>query len=158
MPIFSSLEEVTWNSLFNSRFSNGIKKEEENLSIKILKIPMYQRAYVWDNLKVSSLLSSIMSSLMALKSYYFLGNIVLCKEDQTSNYGNFFIVDGQQRITTLTIIISTIRFIARIKKYETVETKCDQFLEDDERDRRDRKLAETAFRLCLPVSQIVFTL
>ena len=99
-----------------------------------------------------------MSSLMALKSYYFLGNIVLCKEDQTSNYGNFFIVDGQQRITTLTIIISTIRFIARIKKYETVETKCDQFLEDDERDRRDRKLTETAFRLCLPVSQIIFIL
>jgi uncharacterized protein with ParB-like and HNH nuclease domain len=141
---------VTWNSLFNTRLSNGAKLENENLGIKLLKIPAYQRAYVWDHHKVSSLLSSIMTSFINAKSYYFLGNIVLCKEEEKSNFGNFFIVDGQQRITTLTIIISTIRFIARENRYREVETKCDQFLEVGER--RDRRLPETGYRLCLPVS------
>jgi uncharacterized protein with ParB-like and HNH nuclease domain len=150
MPIFSSLQEMTWNSLFNIR--NGVKLEGENLNMKILKIPVYQRAYVWNEHKVSSLLSSIMTSLITNKSYYFLGNIVLCKEEENSYYGNFFIVDGQQRITTLTIIMSTIRFIARKKNYNEVESKCDQFIQMHDRERRDTRLDETRFRLCLPVS------
>lgn len=152
MPIFSSLQEATWNTLFSTKYEKGVSKsDEKNLGIKILKIPTYQRAYVWDHHKVSSLLSSITTSFMQNKSYYFIGNIVLCKEHCDSNLGGFFIVDGQQRLTTLTIIISTIRFIARENSYREIEKKCNLFLEVDEHERRDKRIPELKFRLCLPV-------
>jgi uncharacterized protein with ParB-like and HNH nuclease domain len=148
MPMFSQLTESTWNTLFDTRYVNGLK-DVDDLGIKMLKIPQYQRAYVWDQPKIAHLLNSIIISYREDKPYYFLGNIVLCKEDKLANYGNYFIVDGQQRITSMTIIISTIRFIAREFSFTEVETKCDQFIEIDERDRRVR-LPETRFKLCLP--------
>ena len=46
--------------------------------------------------------------------------------------------------------MSTIRFIARKKIYN--ESKCDQFIQILDRERRDTRLDETRFRLCLPVS------
>ena len=57
-----------------------------------IRIPEYQRAYVWDKGNWSALLSRIRSH-----SELFLGTIVIRKEKDA-----FYIVDGQQRLTTLT--------------------------------------------------------
>ena len=60
-----------------------------------LKIPNYQRPYVWTTENVSQLLGDIKTSMDQGKSRYRIGSIIL--NDKA-------IVDGQQRITTLCLI------------------------------------------------------
>jgi hypothetical protein len=66
-----------------------------------LEIPEYQRPYVWGEKEINKLLYDIKEydGKQAEKPMYYLGNIVL---HQHKN--KLFIIDGQQRITTLAII------------------------------------------------------
>jgi hypothetical protein len=67
--------------------------------------------------------------------FHFLGNIVLCKDYQENNIDSYFIIDGQQRITSLTIIISIIRYLARKdnqlknKNSDELEKSCKELIE-----------------------------
>lgn len=65
----------------------------QNLVMSNYKIPVYQRAYVWDNVHFESLWNSI--ELSVKRGSIHLGTIVL--------YGDA-IVDGQQRLTTLSVL------------------------------------------------------
>lgn len=72
-------------------------------------IPAYQRPYAWERQQVEELLSDLeeaMSPDSRSDGFYFLGSIVLVKQ-----HGNpeAKVVDGQQRLTTLTIIFSVLR-------------------------------------------------
>ncbi|MGF1604608.1 MAG: DUF262 domain-containing protein [Thermosynechococcaceae cyanobacterium] len=74
------------------------------------KIPDYQRPYSWTINEVSSLLDDISGAFPYGGSTdhdadYFLGSVVLIKENGQPKSD---IVDGQQRITTLTLIFSVI--------------------------------------------------
>lgn len=60
-----------------------------------LSIPEYQRPYVWSTSNVEQMLSDIKSSMEQGKRQYRIGSIILNNDD---------IVDGQQRITTISII------------------------------------------------------
>lgn len=60
-----------------------------------LLIPLYQREYRWDNDKIKALINDIK------KNPKFLGNVILNECDN-----HYEIVDGQQRITTLVLILS----------------------------------------------------
>lgn len=68
-----------------------------------LKIPPYQRPYVWDKSKIIQLLDDWIESLDNddKASRYFMGSIIM-HHDESSNVFN--IVDGQQRMTTLLVI------------------------------------------------------
>lgn len=59
-----------------------------------LNIPAYQRNYCWDNDNISNLWKSLSSA----SGDIHLGNIILQKRD-----GKFDIIDGQQRLITLTL-------------------------------------------------------
>lgn len=61
-----------------------------------LDIPEYQRIYCWEEEQVLTLLNDIESFTT---EYYYLGNIILCKNNEKLD-----IVDGQQRLVTLAII------------------------------------------------------
>ena len=69
---------------------------------KELKVPIYQRAYSWGEEHVNALLDDIKSNFN--ESEYFLGTIVL-----TENGSKNEIVDGQQRVTTISLIYAGIR-------------------------------------------------
>lgn len=74
------------------------------------RIPDYQRPYSWTEKEVSSLLDDIASAFPYGESSesdedYFLGSVVLIKKRGNPQAD---IVDGQQRITTLTLILSVI--------------------------------------------------
>lgn len=60
-----------------------------------LSIPDYQRPYVWNTLNVDQMLTDIKNSMEQGKRQYRIGSIILHNND---------IVDGQQRITTISII------------------------------------------------------
>ncbi len=75
-------------------------------------IPPYQRPYAWGVEQASELLSDLVSFLeddlqdIDEKNPYFLGSIVLIKEKDRPKSD---IVDGQQRLTTITILLSVLR-------------------------------------------------
>ena len=79
-------------------------------------IPPYQRPYAWTKEQASELLADIFAFLgddsddISESNPYFLGSIVLIKsEGNDAKDAKADVVDGQQRLTTLTILLSVIR-------------------------------------------------
>lgn len=76
----------------------------------IFLIPSYQRPYSWEKEQVTELFSDLYDFYInnkgkQSKDNYFLGSIVLIKKDDEPMAQ---VVDGQQRLTTLTIMFSAI--------------------------------------------------
>jgi len=75
-------------------------------------IPSYQRPYAWTTEQAGELFTDLVSFLgddakdVDDVNPYFLGSIVLIKKDGAPNSD---VVDGQQRLTTLTILLSVMR-------------------------------------------------
>ena len=82
---------------------------------KMFEIPVYQRPYSWDAENVTILLNDILNSFnerKTVKSYY-TGNVII-RENDTKTDGNikaYDIIDGQQRITTFTLILLCLHYI-----------------------------------------------
>lgn len=70
---------------------------------KKLRIPDYQRPYVWSENNVFQLIDDIWENCCANKSEYRIGSIILHDDKSFFN-----IVDGQQRITTLLLILNAL--------------------------------------------------
>ena len=81
-------------------------------------IPPYQRPYAWTSEQAGQLLDDILYALNGIDdmakvkdaSPYFLGSIVIIKESTHEACAE--IVDGQQRVTTLTILFCVLRELA----------------------------------------------
>lgn len=75
-------------------------------------IPSYQRPYSWGEEQAQELLDDLTGALrdapanLADSAPYFLGSIVLIKSESKPEA---MVVDGQQRLTTLTLLLSAIR-------------------------------------------------
>ena len=81
-----------------------------------LKIPNYQRSYVWKKKQFSKLIHEIFHvGRTDNPKSVFLGPLVLLEHEKTSE-----IVDGQQRLTTLVIVLAT--FMTFSKKHLPAET------------------------------------
>lgn len=79
---------------------------------KQLSIPRYQRDYSWEKKEVSEFFDDILSGLKVNdnkieNSTYFFGTTLLAGEFDKSNI-EIEVIDGQQRITTMTIFLSII--------------------------------------------------
>lgn len=72
-------------------------------------VPDYQREYVWGTEEVEQLLNDVLSEMSgeSPENYpeYFIGSIVICPGKD----GLYDLIDGQQRLTTLYIILCSIR-------------------------------------------------
>lgn len=67
-------------------------------------IPIYQRNYAWGNDEISSLLQDIKNACGKNKKQdknYYIGSLVVYRREN----GDFEVIDGQQRLTTLTLIM-----------------------------------------------------
>ena len=71
------------------------------------EIPSFQRPYAWTEEEAGDLFDDLYDFYMneAADEQYFLGSIVLVKEDDKPHAE---VIDGQQRLTTLTILLSAI--------------------------------------------------
>jgi hypothetical protein len=94
------------------------KIESDKLLVKDVfakwyRIPEYQRPYVWDKDQVTELLDDVMQAKTSNPdSQYFLGSMVLrrnTKEEGTTKYEEYDLLDGQQRLTTLFLITAVVR-------------------------------------------------
>lgn len=84
--------ECPLSKIFSSEFS--------------FEIPSYQRPYAWTVEQTSELFEDLYDFFNSQKEdAYFLGSIVLIKKDGIARSE---VIDGQQRLTTLTILLSVI--------------------------------------------------
>lgn len=75
-------------------------------------IPIYQRPYTWQEDQCDRLLDDIYNSAQNQKEH-FLGCIVHQQEkDMDVNNMKLYLVDGQQRITTIMLIAKALNLIA----------------------------------------------
>lgn len=97
---------------------------------RLLEVPFYQRAYVWDEEQWDRFLAD-MEFVTKTKKPYFLGSIIF-KSGKTPNTWDHFsdckiVIDGQQRLTTLMIFFK----VLCLKKNENRLFERDFRLEDD---------------------------
>ncbi|MCF2149155.1 DUF262 domain-containing HNH endonuclease family protein [Desmonostoc muscorum LEGE 12446] len=101
MPVAIHAAQKQLSSVFSNKFA--------------FSIPAYQRPYAWTKDQASDLLNDLLSFLgddsetIADTNPYFLGSIVLIKGEDDPEAD---VVDGQQRLTTLTILLSVLRSLA----------------------------------------------
>ncbi len=83
-------------------------------------VPEYQRPYLWDKDNVNDLLNDLWDAYEEYygndEDKYFLGSLVLYKGSEEKNnikYTVYEIVDGQQRLTTLMLLMSVLRDITK---------------------------------------------
>lgn len=80
-----------------------IDKELEVVKIsdlKNIKIPNYQRPYTWGIASVNTLFDDTYKAYKKQLNEYRLGSVILHKVDNS-----YFIVDGQQRLTTIALLL-----------------------------------------------------
>jgi hypothetical protein len=79
-------------------------------------IPRYQRPYAWTTEQAGEMFDDLLTASRAKESLneaepYFLGSIVLVKDEKEAHAA---VIDGQQRLTTLTVLLGVLRgFVSR---------------------------------------------
>lgn len=75
------------------------------------KIPLYQRSYVWGKQEINQLLEDLWEAFLSNKSTgtkkYYLGTLVVIQRGENV----VEVVDGQQRLTTLTLLFRHLKLI-----------------------------------------------
>ncbi|MGL5780095.1 DUF262 domain-containing protein [Cetobacterium sp.] len=92
--------------------TNRLKEKDEGIfSIKELfekeielKVPLYQRKYAWGKKELDQLFCDIYGQMKGGVEEYFIGTLVIFKKGSL-----YDIVDGQQRVTTLLLILLTLK-------------------------------------------------
>lgn len=76
-----------------------------------IRIPDYQRAYSWDNKQCSQFLDDLLEQGGKECEFYYFGQIIFEKDNNI-----LFLVDGQQRLTTTILFISSVLKILNSRK------------------------------------------
>lgn len=110
------------------------------LKDRLFSVPKYQRSFKWEQTNGKALFQDIANAHASGRDEYFLGSVVCIRSGDRLE-----IVDGQQRIATVSILIAALRDFL-------LEQKDDQRASDIERDfllRRERRSQEVSPRLIL---------
>lgn len=96
----------------------SLKADEQNINTVFGEkrqyiIPPYQRPYSWNEEQCTELFDDLKKSFYSnqkdsLNEGYFLGNIVIASSKEAKN--KLEVIDGQQRLTTLTILMKALTF------------------------------------------------
>ena len=91
-----------------------------------MQVPIYQRSYAWDEVNVKNLLTDLTGAIERRKSKkadtYFLGSIVVVDR---GGGAPLEVVDGQQRLATVSIVYAAIRDYHLDKKKDKAATAYD---------------------------------
>lgn len=96
-------------------FSDLIEKNK-----RVFKVPVYQRNYDWNNVQCEKLYQDIM--LAHKRDHkHFTGTIVYIADSYGSSLDEALIIDGQQRITTIYILLKVLYDISKGKSIRIEE-------------------------------------
>ncbi len=101
-----------------------------NLTNYQFEIPSYQRPYAWTKDQASELIDDLLDAFPYTDEDspdYFFGSIILIKEDGKP-YAE--VIDGQQRLTTLTLLLSVFRYL--VPRENKIYQKISACLEDED--------------------------
>jgi len=90
----------------NNQIQARIKTIKEILNQDLI-IPPFQRPYKWKENNVRLLLQDVYENLNRKKEFYHMGSIILYCPDSSENKKE--IIDGQQRITTILLILKSLK-------------------------------------------------
>ena len=96
-----------------------MKASETNLQAiiegaKQYVVPLFQRAYSWDRREWSTLWQDLVELAVEPERHHFIGSIVtIPAQAAPQGVATFLLIDGQQRLTTLLILLATIRDMVR---------------------------------------------
>ena len=76
---------------------------------KQFTIPVFQRDYSWTRDQCSQMWNDIMRTGSVNAGEHFMGSFVYVVEDAASTFMNLVVIDGQQRLTTLTLLLIALR-------------------------------------------------
>lgn len=94
-------------------------------------VPLYQRRYSWERPHLQQLWDDLTALLDAdVSSSHFLGSVVLAPSPGNTPAGvqSWLVVDGQQRLTTLSILLCAIRDERRVDDPQAAERIDDLYL------------------------------
>lgn len=74
---------------------------EEGGETKTYQIPVYQRNYAWGEGEIATLIKDVHDSFKSQKDIYYIGTLVTYKRGDNK----YEVIDGQQRLTTIYIIL-----------------------------------------------------
>ena len=88
-----------------------MKAEERTISNILTEqicyeIPPYQRPYSWEKENVQQLLDDVWEAYTENDSEYFIGSLITIERERDRRYD---VVDGQQRLTSLNLILARLR-------------------------------------------------
>lgn len=99
-------------------------------------IPPFQRNYSWDEEQCSELFDDILNSIEKHKPHY-IGNIVYyVGENNRAGFNEFILVDGQQRITSILLLLCALR--SRLSADEAKRLEKNYLINEDEKDEKYR--------------------
>ena len=122
---------------------------QQLLQTQSFSIDEYQREYKWEKKHVDELLSDLQSKFLSsykagddtkkVSSYeaYFLGSIIVSKRN-----GKSYLIDGQQRVTSLTLLLICLYRAAKAKNLPVIQTIAPLIFSDN--------LGEPKFNLDIP--------
>lgn len=106
------------------------------LKSRRFRVPAYQRSYAWELDHVEALLNDIKEAIDNKEREYFLGSVVVTSADN----GRFEVVDGQQRLTTISLVIAAIKeLFQRDEDHEVVVSVKSDFLASTDRRTKERE-------------------
>ncbi len=94
----------------NSRYEVVSLTIEELLSPDTaeFEVPPFQRTYSWGADEINQLIDDVFTESSDADLPYFLGSVVLAAKENDKNTTRHLILDGQQRLTTLSLIIAVL--------------------------------------------------
>lgn len=85
-------------------------------------VPPYQRNYDWEDENCEILLEDILSAVDNNKEHFF-GSIYTFRESASDGVDNYIVIDGQQRLTTIFLILQVIMVFDEYKNDEALKTR-----------------------------------
>lgn len=91
------------------------RRIHDTFNRRFFDIPKYQRGFAWERTHVRELYEDIVESI-EIKSEHYLGTLVLSQNPGEEDH--YYIVDGQQRIITITLFVNEV--IKHLSKHDRV--------------------------------------
>ena len=105
---------------------------------KQFRVPLFQQTYTWKDRDHGQLWRDILAQYEVAKSgphaggtetSHFIGSFVLAPSEAASaTLPTFLVVDGQQRLTTLTLALAAVRDVAAVEDDQAMVRVSNQYL------------------------------
>ena len=96
-------------------------------SLENIQVPPYQRDYCWDKKDCQQLINDIINIINVNKSdqpKHYMGSLVFLVHSEKQ----YAIIDGQQRVTSISLLLLAIRCLLEENSNEVLKAKCEDSL------------------------------